>query len=289
MISDEQKLIITRLGVKPSIDVSQEIHLRTKFLVDYLMNSRHFGYIIGISGGIDSTVAGMLIKNAMEVLRIYHYPAKMIGVQLPYGAQIDENDAHSAMTIIQPDRKLKLNIKEVVDHMTTKVEDAWCFGDTRLSDFNVGNIKARQRMVAQYTIAGMTNGLVVGTDHASEAVMGFFTKFGDGAADVMPLGGLNKRQIRQIAEALGVPDHLINKVPTADLETNKPGLPDEVAFGLTYSQIDDFLEGKEVGKEAHDKIVNKFFATEHKRRLPVTPQQLDIHHETSCYKNWNIG
>src|SRR3546814_462255 len=124
------------------------------------------------------------------------------------------------------------------------------FRDAQHRDFLLGNIKARQRMIAQYAVAGAHRGLVVGTDHAAEALMGFFTKFGDGAADLTPLTGLNKRRVRALAQAMGAPDTLVMKVPTADLESLTPLKPDEDAFGVTYAEIDDFLEGKDVSREA---------------------------------------
>src|ERR1044071_3915976 len=86
--------------------------------------------------------------------------------------------------------------------------------------FLLGNIKARQRMIAQFALAGAMRGLVIGTDHSAEALMGFYTKFGDGAADILPLAGLNKRRVRAVAKLLGAPDDLVFKVPTADLENN---------------------------------------------------------------------
>ena len=91
-------------------------------------------------------------------------------------------------------------------------------GDAGREDFLLGNIKARQRMIAQFAIAGAARGLVIGTDHAAEALMGFFTKYGDGAADILPLSGLNKRRVRALAAHLGAPPELVGKVPTADLE-----------------------------------------------------------------------
>ena len=118
------------------------------------------------------------------------------------------------------------------------------FRDAGHQDFVMGNIKARQRMIAQYAIAGAIDGLVVGTDQAAEALMGFFTKFGDGAADITPLTGLSKRRVRAMARLLGAPEDLVMKVPTADLESLAPLRPDEDAYGVTYEQIDDFLEGR---------------------------------------------
>jgi NAD+ synthase len=120
-------------------------------------------------------------------------------------------------------------------------------------------------------LAGATRGLVIGTDHAAEALMGFFTKHGDGAADVMPLSGLNKRRVRALAAYMGVPANLVYKVPTADLESNAPLRPDEEAFGVTYDQIDDFLEGKQIDYTARARILAIYLATAHKRSLPLAP------------------
>jgi len=126
-------------------------------------------------------------------------------------------------------------------------------------------------MIAQYAVAGASDSLVIGTDQAAEALMGFFTKFGDGAADVVPLTGLSKRQVRAIAREMGAPEELVMKVPTADLESLKPQRPDEDAFGVTYGEIDDFLEGKPVSEAAAEVIRRQWLATLHKRALPVAP------------------
>ena len=133
------------------------------------------------------------------------------------------------------------------------------------------DVKARQRMVAQYAIASRHRGLVVGTDQAAEAVMGFFTKFGDGAADVTPLFGLTKRQVRAVARALGAPSQIVDKQPTADLETLRPQRPDEDVFGVSYADIDTFLEGGEVGENARHTIIEAYEATRHKRAMPAAP------------------
>jgi NAD+ synthase len=134
-----------------------------------------------------------------------------------------------------------------------------------------GNIKARARMMAQYAVAGTHSGLVVGTDHGAEAVMGFFTKHGDGACDITPLAGLNKRRVRSLLSELEGPGNLVNKVPTADLESLSPGRTDEDALGVSYDTIDDFLEGKEVDRDHAELIIRTFDRTAHKRSLPVAP------------------
>ena len=128
-------------------------------------------------------------------------------------------------------------------------------------------------MIAQFAVAGTHDGIVIGTDHAAEALMGFFTKFGDGAADVTPLTGLNKRRVRALAQQLGAPEALVFKVPTADLESLVPQKPDEDAFGVSYEQIDDFLEGKPVSAAAREIILATHRKSAHKRALPVEPPQ----------------
>ena len=140
-----------------------------------------------------------------------------------------------------------------------------------MRDFTKGNVKARSRMIAQYAIAGQRSLLVVGTDHAAEAVTGFFTKFGDGGADVLPLSGLSKRQGAALLKHLDAPERLYLKAPTADLLDENPGQTDEANLGLSYHDIDDFLEGMDVAADVAETIENRYLATEHKRRTPVTP------------------
>ena len=264
-----QSQIISELGVKPIIDVEAEIEKRIAFLANYLEDSGCKAYVLGISGGVDSTTAGRLAQLAVERVRAKGLDAKFYAVRLPYSIQRDEADAQAALDFINPDERLTVNIEDAANGMMN--HSYFAEDDPHKMDFVMGNIKARQRMVAQYSIAGQVNGLVIGTDHAAEAVMGFFTKFGDGACDVTPLAGLNKRQVRTLAHALGAPEALFNKVPTADLEDLDPGKPDEVAYGVTYDQIDSFLEGRDIPSDARSIILRHYVNTTHKRALPVAP------------------
>ena len=159
-----------------------------------------------------------------------------------------------------------MNIKEAVDASV----NALLAAGVTLSDFAKGNEKARERMKAQYSIAAMNNGVVLGTDHAAEAVTGFYTKYGDGGVDLTPIFRLNKRQGKQLLKYLGAPEHLYTKVPTADLEEERPALPDEVALGVTYDNIDDYLEGKQVSPEVQEKIEGFYSRSMHKRHMPIT-------------------
>jgi NAD+ synthase len=268
----DQQSIIQDLGVASTFDVAIEVERRTAFLVNYLRTSGARAYVLGISGGVDSLTAGLMAQRAVKRLRETGQEARFIAARLPYGNQKDEADAQASLDVIKPDRTVTVDIKPAADAMFASVlADAGDLVDDERFDFLLGNVKARQRMIAQYALAGAVGGLVIGTDHAAEAVMGFFTKFGDGAADVVPLSGLNKRRVRAIAAMLGAPDNLVYKVPTADLESNAPLRPDEEAYGVTYDQIDDFLEGKAVDDSAKQIILRAYRTTGHKRVLPVGP------------------
>ncbi|MFK0012958.1 ammonia-dependent NAD(+) synthetase [Streptomyces sp. NPDC091027] len=267
-----QQEIARDLQVSTSFDAEQEIERRVAFLADRLTSTGLRALVLGISGGVDSTTAGRLCQLAVERVRAAGHEATFYAMRLPYGAQADEADAQLALEFIRADRVLTVDIKGASDAaLEAAVAGGTVFRDAHHQDFVHGNIKARQRMIAQYAVAGAHDGLVVGTDHAAEAVSGFFTKFGDGAADVVPLTGLTKRRVRATADALGAPSSLVHKTPTADLETLKPGLPDEDALGVTYDQIDDFLESRPVDEAALTAIVRRYRLTEHKRQLPVAP------------------
>ena len=210
-----QQDIINALGVRPLIDSEEEVSRRVDFLVDYLAASGATGFVLGISGGQDSTLAGRLAQLAVERRRAEGAEATFVAVRLPHGVQADEDDAQLALQFIRPDETVTVDIKPATDALNAQVASA--IGVDGLGDFNKGNVKARLRMVAQYAIAGERGFLVIGTDHAAENITGFFTKFGDGAADLLPLAGLNKRQGAALLQHLGAAPRLWEKVPTADL------------------------------------------------------------------------
>lgn len=263
--------IIAELHVKPTINPAEEIRTRIDFLKDYARATGSHGYVLGISGGQDSTLAGRLGQLAAEELRAEGYHAEFIAMRLPYGVQADEDDAQRALQFIQPDTSLVVNIKEATDAAVAAARTA--LDGEEISDFVRGNVKARQRMVAQYTVAGQRRYLVIGTDHAAEAVTGFYTKFGDGGSDLTPLSGLSKRQGAALLQRLGAPSATWEKIPTADLEDDRPALPDETALGVTYHEIDDYLEGvaDAPSTEACATIESHFLRSQHKRTVPVAP------------------
>ncbi|GLB47192.1 NH(3)-dependent NAD(+) synthetase [Philodulcilactobacillus myokoensis] len=262
-----QKQIINTLKVKPEIDPKTEIRNSVNFLKSYLKHYPFFqSLVLGISGGQDSTLTGILCERAVSELRKEtNKNYQFIAVRLPYGEQADESDAMEAIRFMKADQVVRVNIKSSTDQMVKSIEN----NGIKISDFNKGNIKARERMIAQYAIAGSNSGVVVGTDHAAEAVAGFYTKYGDGASDITPIWRLDKRQGKQMLEVLNAPKHLYQKTPTADLEDNKPALPDEVALGVRYQDIDDYLEGRDVSDKAANQIESLYRKTEHKRHMPI--------------------
>ncbi|TQV77012.1 ammonia-dependent NAD(+) synthetase [Aliikangiella marina] len=273
--------IIQALRVLPEIDPVTEIKRRVSFIQNQLERSGLKYLVLGISGGVDSCTLGRLAQLAVDDLNTRNRGEQpntsdsneyqFIAVRLPYGEQADEDDAQAVLDFIRPSMRISVNVKPGADGIHSETLKALSAeGVNNLSetaiDFNKGNVKARARMVAQYEIAGLLGGLVLGTDHSAENITGFFTKWGDGACDMIPLFGLNKRQVRKLAAHLGAPEVIINKAPTADLEDLSPGKTDESALGLSYDQIDDFLEGQPVATEVSDKLVEIFNRTQHKRR-----------------------
>ncbi|RLQ91151.1 ammonia-dependent NAD(+) synthetase [Falsibacillus albus] len=264
-----QKQIVEEMMVQPTINAKEEIRKSVDFLKSYLIkNSFLKGFVLGISGGQDSTLTGKLAQTAINELNEENGSDeyKFIAIRLPYGVQKDEDDCQDAIDFIQPTKVLTVNVKPAVDASVATLKEV----GVELSDFVKGNEKARERMKVQYSVAAMNQCVVLGTDHSAEAVTGFYTKYGDGGADLVPIFRLNKRQGKMLLKELGCPEHLYLKKPTADLEEDRPQLPDESALGVTYDQIDDFLEGKDVGEEASKTIKSHYLKTQHKRHMPIT-------------------
>lgn len=271
-----QQLIIAEMKVIPTIDVNFEIKRRVDFIKSQLINSGLKNLVLGISGGVDSSTCGKLAQLAIDELNHglnneLKSQYQFIAVRLPYDVQADEIDAQAALDFIKPNHNLTTNIFSGADGIHQETINALSlaglsgFNAAQL-DFSKGNVKARTRMVMQYHIAGIVGALVLGTDHSAENITGFFTKWGDGACDLAPLFGLSKRQVRQLAKSLGAPSLLVEKAPTADLEELAPGKKDEDALGITYDQLDDFLEGKKVSNKIKMHIIQTYKKTQHKRQ-----------------------
>jgi len=269
--------IIAEMKVLPKIDPEHEKRRRVDFIKSSLQESGSRSLVLGISGGVDSTTCGRLAQLAIEELQQQSGDSsyQFIAVRLPFDIQQDEQDAQISLDFIRPSQSIVVNVQPGADgiHSSTlaALEQAnLAPSDTAKVDFAKGNVKARTRMVIQYQIAGLSAGLVLGTDHSAENITGFYTKWGDGACDLAPLFGLSKRQVRQLAAHLGAPQSAVGKVPTADLECLDPGKTDEAALGLSYDQIDDFLEGKTTSTEVSDKLIGIYMRTQHKRQAIPT-------------------
>ena len=271
-----QQAIIDEMKVLPEIDIQFEIRRRVDFIKSTLKNSGLKTLVLGISGGVDSSTCGRLAQLAItelnsELATNSDNVFQFIAVRLPYDVQADEDDAQQAVNFIQPSHCLTTNVLDGVKGIHQQVTNALAsvnlLSATKSQvDFSKGNLKARVRMASQYHIAGIIGGLVIGTDHSAENITGFFTKWGDGACDLAPLFGLSKRQVRMLAKDLGAPSILVDKAPTADLEDLEPGKTDEDVLGISYEQLDNFLEGKEVSRQVHDHIINLYQKTQHKRQ-----------------------
>jgi len=269
-----KKQALADFGVCPmaTFDVNEAIRARINHLKTYLKENGREAIVLGISGGVDSTAAGKLSQLAIDELRQEGYPAVFVAVRLPSHVQRDEADAQYALDFIQPDKRHTINIGEATDILSLAGLESF-EGDEDFSaqaiDFHKGNMKARLRMSAQYQLAAFYRGVVLGTVHNAEGILSFYTKWGDGACDLTVLDGLNKRQVRLVAQTLGAPAILHQKPPTADLEELNEHLLDEESTGIPYDVLDDFLEGKTIGAAMERKILAHHASTAHKRTLPI--------------------
>ena len=280
-----QQQIVSEMQVLPQIDADFEVQRRIDFIKNQLVGCGQYHLVLGISGGVDSSTCGRLAQLAIEQLNAETSAGKstrksaeksadkykFVAVRLPFDIQADEDDAQLALQFIKPSINLAVNIKPgangIHSQTTESLNQLGLLAQTAAAvDFAKGNVKARTRMVVQYEVAGLLGGLVLGTDHSAENITGFYTKYGDGACDIAPLFGLNKRQVRLLAKTLGAPDKLVVKAPTADLECLEPGKEDEAALGLTYDEIDDFLEGKAVSDSVSERLIGIYNRTQHKRQ-----------------------
>ena len=261
------------MRVLPNIDPQFEVNRRVSFIKSKLLSTGLSHLVLGISGGIDSATCGRLAQIAVNELS-QEFPQRsfsFIALRLPYGRQVDEIDAQKSIKFICPSKNIHIDIKPSVDITHERTNSSIISSNLGLvrdevrDDFTKGNTKARIRMTFQYEVASALGGLVLGTDHSAENITGFYTKWGDGACDLAPLFGLNKRQVRKIARFLNAPKSIIEKTPTADLECLSPQKEDERTLGVTYNEIDDFLEGKSLAQDSLKTILSLYNKTIHKR------------------------
>ncbi|MFC0299865.1 NAD(+) synthase [Virgibacillus soli] len=218
------------------------------------------GLVVGVSGGLDSAVVAFLIKRA--------FPNNSIGVIMPINSNpVDIQHAKEVTRTSKMTEKI-VDLTEAHHLMFHTIQKAIGTADVikeheRMAD---ANLRARLRMSTLYTVATNYNYLVVGTDNAAEWHTGYFTKFGDGGVDLLPIIDLTKGEVREMAAYLGVPHEVIEKKPSADLWE---GQTDEAEMGTTYDVIDAYLQGKQIPEQDKAIIENMHKRTEHKRHTPA--------------------
>jgi len=216
------------------------------------------GVVVGMSGGIDSSVAAALCQCA--------FPGSTLGVIMPcHSDRVDREHAEMVAAGFQIPVKIVV-LDEAFDALAKVLprEDY----DSATRKLAEANIRPRLRMVTLYYFANCLNYLVVGAGNKSELCVGYFTKYGDGGVDLLPLGNLVKSQVRDLATYLGIPRRIIDKPPSAGLWS---GQTDEAELGLTYSELDDYLITGMAGKKIREKIDSMMSRTAHKRCLPLVP------------------
>jgi NAD+ synthase len=215
------------------------------------------GLVVGVSGGLDSAVVAHLIKRAV--------PENSLGVLLPiYTSEENMGHAHDVIEscgINDITIDLTDTHKTMYSEIKNQLEESNSFIDAN-DQLSSANLRARLRMSALYALAANYNYLVVGTDNASEYYTGYFTKYGDGGVDILLIVEFTKKEIREMADYLGVPSDIVRKKPSADLWE---GQTDEDEMGTTYDKIDDYLKGKEIPEKDKNIIESMHAKTAHKR------------------------
>ena len=226
-----------------------------KFLQEYLESSHCKGYVLGLSGGVDSSLVAAIARKAVGKDKLHCY-----------AIDIDSNqaDVEDAKRVAE-ELDLNLEVINLSDTYHSYLEKLDGEDFIRLTK---SNLKVRMRMVALFAYAQEHSSLVLGTDNMDERYVGYFTKYGDGAADLLPIVYLTKGEVRKAAELYGLSSVLANRVPSAGLFE---GQTDETEMGVTYEDLDNFLLGKEVNPKAKDRIEYLHKISEHKRKDIPTP------------------
>lgn len=225
------------------------------------------GAVFGLSGGIDSGVLAGLMTKAL--------PKNHLGVIMP--CHSDPKHVADARTIADclGARVITVDLSRPWDEMLTAAQQGWDLDESAVDppqgvDLAAANIKPRLRMSMLYYLAARLGYLVVGAENLVEISIGYFTKYGDGGADLFPLGELSKGEVKQIGEALGLPAEIVHQNPTAGLWI---GQTDEEEIGMTYDQLDRYLLTGEAASDIKAKIDALIERSEHKRHFPPSPKR----------------
>ncbi len=227
------------------------IHKIVQWLKDELNVTKTKGFVFGLSGGLDSAVCAALTKKVTD---------DCLGLILPIESDIHDLDDASEMAAVISLKTQYIDLTSVYNSLIKFLPES--------DQVALGNIKARLRMVVLYYYANLNNHLVCGTGNKTELALGYFTKYGDGASDILPLGDLYKCEVRDLATALDIPEAIIKKTPSAGLWK---GQTDEEEIGYSYDELDRTLQEIENGKIESDvakKLIFRIEQNEHKRKLP---------------------
>lgn len=238
----------------------EKIQLTVEWLREKVAESGTKGILVGLSGGIDSSVVAHLIQRA--------FPKNALGVILPCkSSDSDAVDGELAAKVASL-KHLTIDLTQTHEVLLKEIESQMIGFETENHRLTDANLRARLRMSTLYGIANNLNYLVAGTDNAAEIVTGYFTKYGDGGVDILPLANLTKREVFEWGRILGVPESVLNRAPSAGLWE---GQTDESEMGTTYEMIDDYVEGKEIPQNDRTIIENLYRRSEHKRNMPPAP------------------
>lgn len=224
------------------------------------------GVVFGLSGGIDSAVVSVLCKRA--------FPRDCLGVIMPCHS-VGEDQRHAEMVAKKFDIPCRaIELGNVFDALSRALgNEIWGAGHRGKIDLEQANIKPRLRMTVLYYFANLNCYLVAGSGNRSELAVGYFTKYGDGGVDIMPIAGLIKRQVVELAKYLEIPREIIQKPPSAGLWE---GQTDEVEMGVTYEELDSYLLGHQGSTHAIEKIESMMKQNAHKRIPPLSPSEKDV-------------
>jgi NAD+ synthase len=230
----------------------------TQWIKEQVLNAQKIGVVLGLSGGIDSAVVAVLCKNA--------FPDNTLAAIMPcYSNETDVAHAYELAEKFDIRTEL-ITLEPAYDSLLKALPYSNEYhNNEKLSQ---SNIKPRLRMITLHYLAARLDYLVVGTSNRSEITVGYFTKYGDGGVDIMPLGNLVKSKVRELAEYLSVPRDIIDKPPSGGLWE---GQTDEVEMGLTYDELDRYLTTNEAGDEVKNRIVSMRSGSDHKRAMPPIP------------------
>uniref|UniRef100_A0A7C5YV57 NH(3)-dependent NAD(+) synthetase n=1 Tax=Ignisphaera aggregans TaxID=334771 RepID=A0A7C5YV57_9CREN len=262
-----------RPRIVPMLDYGYVVKRISQFLEEMLAKTNMNGYVIGLSGGIDSTTNLYLATKALGKERV----KALIMPDSEVTPKEDIEDAVSIAKILDVEYYL-FDISEIIKSFSKTLP----FFDAN-HNISIGNLRARVRMVSLYYFANRFNLLVIGTSNKSEILLGYFTKYGDGGADVLPLGDLYKTQVRDLAKFLGVPEKIISKPSSPrlwknQLTENELGLKYEVIDSILYLYIDKKMDIKNIALSLNisiDSVINiikRIHKNEHKRRPPIIPR-----------------